>query len=138
MPTFPSAEWLDAYKDAINASETYREVAADWEGDITYVVEPDPDHGLTDEVWGWVDLHRGTCRDARVVTPEEGERARYVIRAPYSTWKQVLQGRLEPIKGMTQGKLRLRGDLPEISRQREAAQVLVKIASTVQTTFMDA
>lgn len=137
MPVFPSDEWLRAYKDAINASETYRRLASEWEGDITYVVEPDPDLGVTDERCGWVDLWHGICRDARLVSAEEGSRARYVIRAPYSQWKEVLLGRLDPIKAMTTGKLKLHGDLPEVSRQREAVSELARIASAVPTTFPD-
>lgn len=137
MATFPSDDWLRSYKDAINASETYRRLASEWEGDVTYVVEAEPDSGVIDEVWGWVDLWHGTCRDAKVVTPQEGGKARYVIRAPYSRWKEVLLGRLDPIKGMMSGKLKLSGDLPEISRQREAASELVRIACDIPTTFPD-
>jgi len=138
MAAFPSDEWLRTYKDAINASETYARLASEWEGDVAYVVEPEPDLGVMEESWGWVDLWHGTCRDARLVTPEEGGRSRYVIRAPYSQWKEVLLGRLDPIKAMTTGKLKLRGDLPEISRQREAVSELARIASGIPTTFPDA
>ncbi len=137
MAKFPSPEWLTAYKDAINASEEFREAAQAWEGDVTYVVEAEPNHGLPVDAWGWFDLHHGECRDAKVVTQDEGERARYVIRAPYSTWKDVIGRKLEPIKGMLQGKLRLSGDLPTIKANVGAVRALVSIAGQVPTEFPD-
>jgi hypothetical protein len=38
---------------------------------------------------------------------------------------------------MTQGKLRLSGDLPELSKQRNAVAELVSIAAGVDSQFAD-
>ena len=62
---------------------------------------------------------------------------RSVIRAPYSRWKDVLRGDLDPIKGMMQGKLKLRGDLPTIVRYVKAANELVSLTMAVPTEFPD-
>jgi putative sterol carrier protein len=88
-------------------------------------------------VWAWLDLWHGECRDGRLVRPEDGERARFVIRAPYSRWKEVIRGELDPVKGMMQGKLKLRGDLPTIVKYVRAANELVTVAQTVPTEFAD-
>jgi putative sterol carrier protein len=60
-----------------------------------------------------------------------------VIRAPYSRWKDVLRGDLDPVKGMMQGKLRVQGDLPTIVRYVRAANELVRLTGTVETEFPD-
>jgi putative sterol carrier protein len=44
---------------------------------------------------------------------------------------------LEPVKGMMQGKLKLKGDLPTIVRFVKAAQDLVESATMVDTKFLD-
>lgn len=137
MPTFPGPEWLIAYEQAIRDSHRLRDAAGEWEGDITLVVEAEPDKNVVDEVWAWFDLHRGEFRGAKLVTPDEGERAKFVIKAPFSVWKAVIQGKVDPIRGMTQGKLKLSGDLPEISRHRQAVAELVAIAAGVETQFVD-
>jgi putative sterol carrier protein len=137
MPEFPSPEWLAEYVERINASPAYREAAATWEGDVAYVIEPEPDKGVTQEVVAWLDLWHGECRGARIVTAEEGEKARFVIRAPYSRWKEVIRKELDPVKGMMQGKLKLKGDLPTIVRYVKAANELVNLAQTVDTQFLD-
>jgi putative sterol carrier protein len=77
------------------------------------------------------------CRGAKLVAQDEGEAARFVISAPYSRWKEVIQGRLDPIRGMREGKLRLDGDLPAIVAHVGAAKILVGLASTIPTEFPD-
>jgi putative sterol carrier protein len=134
---FPSDEWLGAYLERINSSSDYREAAADWEGDISFVFEAEPDKGVPDDIWAWLDLWHGECKEARIVHRDEGSKARYIIRAPYTRWKEVLAGNLDPIKGMMQGKLKLQGDLPTIIRYVRAANELVHLTMTVPTEFLD-
>jgi putative sterol carrier protein len=138
VAVFPSEAWLKGYVEKINSSKEYEEAAATWEGDLSYVFEREPDKGVPDDVWVWVDLWHGKCREARyAVSQEEGEQARFIIRAPYSRWKEVIRRELDPIKGMMQGKLKLKGDLPTIVRYVKAANELVNIASSVETEFAD-
>lgn len=137
MPEFPSEAWLVEFVERINSSPSYREAAAAWEGDVALVIEAEPDKGVPEDVWAWVDLWHGECRDSRIVPAEEGERARFVVRAPYSRWKEVIRKELDPVKGMMQGKLRLKGDLPTIVRHVKAASELVNLAGTVPTEFPD-
>jgi putative sterol carrier protein len=137
VPRFPSDAWVQAFVQEINASGEYLEAAEDWEGDIAFVILPEPDKGQATESWVWLDLWRGRCRAGGMVTPERGREARYVITAPYTRWKDVLMGELDPIKGMMQGKLRVQGDLPTIIRYVRAANELVRLTGEVDTVFPD-
>jgi putative sterol carrier protein len=134
---FPTDPWFHELVDRINGSEEYREAAADWEGDVAFVIEAEPDRGVPEDVWGYLDLWHGACRGGGVVDAGRGGAARYVIRAPYSRWKEVLRGDLDPVKGMMQGKLRVQGDLPTIVRYVRAANELVHLTGTVETQFPD-
>ena len=138
MARFPSDEWLTLYRDLINGSHEYRQAAEDWEGDIAFYMEAEPDRGVPHDLVAWLGLWHGECRGARMITTEEGEHAAYGIRAPYSRWREVLEGRLEPVKAMVQGKLKLRGDLAEIVRHVRAAKELVHLTTLVPTDFLDA
>lgn len=137
MPLFPSEDWLQEYVSRINSSEAYREAAKGWEGDITFVFEAEPDKGIPQDIFAWLDLWHGECRQARIVSAEEGEKAAFVIRAPYSRWKQVIKKELDPIKAMMTGKMRLKGHLPTIVRYVKAANELVNLAGSVPTEFVD-
>jgi len=137
MPRFPSPEWLVAYKEAVDNSSELAEAASDWERDITLVVEAEPDKGVATELWAWVDIYHGKVRDAKIVEPAEGERAQFVIYAPYSRWKEVIQGKLDPIRGMLQGKLRVKGDLKALTEEAKAAEALVRVAASIPAEFAD-
>jgi putative sterol carrier protein len=137
VAVFPSDEWLHIYAERINASSEYREAAATWEGDISFVFEAEPDKHVPHDLWARIDLWHGACNGARMVAPEDGGGTPYVIRAPYTRWKEVLAGDLDPVKGMMQGKLKLQGDLPTIIRYVRAANELVHLTTTVPTEYLD-
>jgi putative sterol carrier protein len=134
---FPSGGWIDELVHRINGSSEYRQAADRWEGDISFVVGAEPDKGLAEDVWVWLDLWHGECRGGRIVSPDEGASARYIIRAPYTRWKDVVRGRLDPVKGMMQGKLKVQGDLSAIVRHVRAASELVHLTTTIPTQFID-
>jgi len=134
---FPSDPWFRAFVGRINGSDEYRVAAADWEGDIAFLIQAEPDKGVPADVWGWLDLWHGECRGGGVIDAARGTEAAYGIAAPYSRWKDVLRGDLDPIKGMLQGKLKVRGDLPTIVRHVRAANELVRLTGEVPTLFPD-
>ncbi len=137
MPEFPTDPWFQDFIARINASEEYGKVAETWEGDVAFVVEAEPDKRVPADVWALLDLWHGECRGGGVIDEERGSAARYVIRAPYSRWKEVIRGTLEPVRGMMQGKLKLQGDLATIVRNVQAASALVRIVGQVDTVFPD-
>lgn len=139
MPiAFPSIEWIEAYKDQINASEGYKKAAATWTaGAVALVVSAKPDIGLNEDVGIWLDLHQGICREAKKVSLAEAQKAPFCIIADYARWKQVVKKELEPVKGMMQGKLKLKGDLPTIVRYVKASQELVECSTRIATKFLD-
>lgn len=136
MALFPSDDWLAEFRTLINGSEVYRDASSDWEGDISFVMEAEPDRGVPDDLVARLDLWHGECRGARMISETEAEETPYAIRAPYSRWREVLDGELDPVKGMVQGKLKLRGDLAEIVRHVRAAQELVRLTTLVPTEYL--
>jgi putative sterol carrier protein len=134
---FLSEEWFARFVDLINGSKEYREAAASWEGDIALHIRAEPDKGLPNDVWGYLDLWHGECRAGGVSDVTIGERARYVLSAPYSRWKDVVLGELDPIRAMMQGKLSVRGDLPTIVREVRSASELVHLLGQIDTAFPD-
>jgi putative sterol carrier protein len=137
VPIFPTEEWFQAYIRAIDESPEYAEYAATWEGDVIIQVEAEPDRGVPSDVHGLLDLWHGGCRGGGIVDEARAAAAAFVVRAPYSRWKDVIRGDLEPVKGLVQGKLRVRGDLPTILRYVKGTQELAYIAGQVETTFPD-
>ena len=70
MALFPSDEWLAQYRDLINGSQEYGEAAEDWEGDVAFFLEAEPDRGVPDDLVAWLDLWHGECRGAKMITAD--------------------------------------------------------------------
>ncbi|MGA2613070.1 MAG: SCP2 sterol-binding domain-containing protein [Spirochaetia bacterium] len=134
---FFSEEWIVAYKAAINGNPAYKTAAADWTYGVVALVCKAQPSAFPQDVGIWLDLDRGVCRDAKLVKVEEAAKAPFCITGEYARWKQVLRKELEPVKGMMQGKLKLKGDLPTIVRAVAAAQELVNSAAMLDTKFLD-
>jgi len=137
---FPSKEWTDAYRDAVNANETYRVAGKPWTfGKVAMVIEKNPEIGLAEDMAMILDVEAGSCRGTEFVTGIESvQDAPFIIVASYARWKEVLAGEIDPIKGMMQGKLKLtKGHLPTMLRFVESSRQLVVSATRVPTEFLD-
>ena len=136
--TFPSVEWMEEYKKQINSSEGYKKAGATWTaGVVALVISAKPEIGINEDFGMWLDLHQGVCREAKKVGLEEAQKAPFCIIGDYTRWKQVIKKELAPVKGMMQGKLKLKGDLPTIVRYVKASQELVECTTRIETKFLD-
>jgi putative sterol carrier protein len=131
MVKFPSDEWIKIFKDKLNKSKSYEEVAKDWEGDFLFIVTPDEE--LKEEVIFYVDLWHGKCRDAYLVKGKKT--AAFEFKGPYSNWKKVINKELDPIRGLIRGMFELEGDSKVVLDRTKAAQELVNTASTIPVEF---
>jgi putative sterol carrier protein len=135
---FPSPEWVAAYGAAINASAGYRAASLEWtHGPVALVVPALAAIGLAADVGVWLDLDRGACREAKLVTAAEAQKAAFVLTAEYRYWKQIIRKELGPIAGIMQRKVALVGSLPIVVRFVKSAEALVETATTVPTSFLD-
>lgn len=132
---FPSDSWVAAYRDALNASEDYRDAASTWEhGAIALAMTPGP--ALPEGYCVWLDVSGGTCHAARRVSMEEGATAPFCITASYERWRDVLSNRLDPIAGMVTRRLKLSGNLITMMRYVRSAKAMVRCAASVPAEFM--
>jgi putative sterol carrier protein len=132
-----SPEWAQAFKDEINQSAAYRQAARDWKWSVGLVVEAEPDKNFPDSRGVVLDLFEGQARDVRVGRADEAQACDFVISGTYTRWKQVAQKELDATRGMLQGKLKLKGDLPTVVRYQKASQELTECTTRVSVTWPD-
>ena len=132
-----SAEWARAFKDEINRSEVYRKAARGWQWTVGLVVEAEPDHNFPEARGVVMDLFEGEARDIKVGTATEAQACDFVITAPYSRWKQVATKELDATRGMLQGKLKLKGNLPTVVRYTKASQEMTECTTRVLVKWPD-
>ena len=131
-----SDEWAKAAADVIRASDGYRAAAKSWEGAMVFTLQADPSLGVPEPRSAYLDLWHGECREGRAATPDDVAKAPYVVSADAYTWRQVLEGRLEPIQGLLRGKLKLvKGNMAVLARYVAAAKELVACATRTETKY---
>jgi putative sterol carrier protein len=84
-----------------------------------------------------MDLFDGEARDIKVGPASDAQKCDFVITAPYSRWKQVATKELDATKGMLQGKLKLKGDLPTIVRYTKASQEMTECTTRIPVEWPD-
>jgi putative sterol carrier protein len=139
MYDFPSPEWAQAYKTAINENPDYKLHGKDWtHGVVAFVVKAEPALGIPDDMGLWLDVHGGECREIKYLPAAEVQAAPYVIVAPYAMWKAIIKKEIDPIKAMMQNKVKLtKGNMPTIVRYVNSSRQLVESTSRVPTKFRD-
>jgi putative sterol carrier protein len=133
--TYFTPEWAALYEKIIQGDADYREAAKTWEGTVVLHVEAAPEFGVNFDVYVFMDLWHGDCRSIRIVPQETGEAGDFVITGSLERWTQVAKKELDSTKGMMQGKLKLKGDLPTIVRAVRASQRLTDLSADVGGFF---
>jgi len=131
---FPSEAWLKALEDQLNQSQTYRDIAKNWEGNMCVVLDPEGD--LKEPVGMYLDLWHGECRAARVLAAGELPVAAFVLRAPFSRFVAILQGKLDPITAMMTGRLSVKGNMAVMMRSIPTVLEFVRQCRAVDTDFV--
>lgn len=131
-----STAWADAFRDAIEADEPYKVAATKWTWPVALVLTPAPEFGYPETVAVELTLDRGRCHSATIL-PRESVTAPFVLTAPYPVWKSVVKGELDPLVGVTRGKISVQGSLATLMLNARSATALVACARAVPTLFPD-
>jgi putative sterol carrier protein len=130
---FPSKEWLEALVKALNSDERYEKVAAKWEADFMFVIEPDKGSSEP-ELQYYMDLWHGKCRNSFIVEPGKTDEPKpaYTMRATRSQFMQVLKGDLDPMQAMLTRRLRVEGNMAYLLRNVPVVLDFVRCAGTIE------
>jgi putative sterol carrier protein len=130
---FATDAWIRQFHAEVNNSQAYRQAAKNWEGDFYFIIEAEGT--LAEPVYMYMDLWHGESRDAFIAQDPAVRSPEFVISAPVSTWKDVIELRLDPIRGLLTKKLKLQGNMAKIMRAVKAANELVRCTTRVPTDF---
>jgi Putative sterol carrier protein len=132
-------EWARAWQEQISESHAFRKAASNWEWPLVLVLQKEPLIGIPEDRGVYFDLFHGECRAWRLAAAEDFDNAAFVISSDAMTWKQVLDGELEPFFGLIRGKLKLvKGSMLTLAPYVVAARELVATAKLLDTKFPEA
>jgi hypothetical protein len=107
--------------------------------DLAAVVEPDG-KGFPRAVAVWGRQQGGRIAEWELLEDEDdvlGIDPAYVVRAPYALWKDLLQGRADPVQSALSGRVRVKGDLEGLVRRATYRYILETALRSVPTEFPD-
>jgi putative sterol carrier protein len=134
---FASAGWAAALREELNASSEYRNAAAKWgvgfNGTVLLAFEPDA--GLAAACNLLLRLQAGRCEGAEFVPDATHPDAGFVLAAPFSLWRDVLERRTLAATAILTGRLRLTGDRMTLLRHTAAHRALLHCVASLDTSW---
>lgn len=125
-------EWVGEWEKFLKADSIYKSVALpDWRGSVVLHVLQNSDYGVDQDIYVYLDLFSNQVRSIRIVPADFGKKGTFVITGTIERWMAVGKKELDVVKGMMQGKLKLKGNLPAIVRAIKPAVRLVDAAAEV-------
>jgi len=134
---FASEPWVAAVVAAVNRHPDLARAMAGLGTDLAAVVERDGRRfPQAVAVWGRQDGAR--IAEWRLLEDEDDVlelEPAYVVRAPYRLWKEILQGRADPVQAALSGRVKVKGDLEGLVRRASYRYILDEAFGTVPTEF---
>jgi putative sterol carrier protein len=139
MPVFPSRGWAEAAMALLNADPETVAAGRGWKGDFGVVIEAEA--GKLDEHFvAWVRPENGRVAELKILADpddlDEFEPA-YRIHAPYSVWKGLLLGSVDPVEAIVKRRLRVDGDVQPILERMRYKDIAARVLSRLETRFAD-
>ncbi len=139
MPIFPSKEWCEEAVRLANADPEAIEAGEGWEGDFGAVIEAEP--GKLPKHFVVHCVPKGGLITKLKVLPdaddlEEIEPA-YLARAPYSVWKALLKGEMDPVEAVLRRRISFKGDMQPLVERMRYKGIADRLLARIDTVFMD-
>ncbi|WP_224246190.1 SCP2 sterol-binding domain-containing protein [Hyalangium gracile] len=139
MPKFPSKEWCEEAVRITNADHESVAAGQGWTGDFGAIVDAEPGKLAKTFVIHIVPKN-GRLEKLRVLDDpddlDEFEPA-YVARAPYSVWKELLRGTLDPVEAVLKRRIAVKGDLQPLIERMRYKGIADRVFAQLKTEFID-
>lgn len=130
---FGTEEWVQALMTEINKSAGYKDAAKNWEGDFYFIVTKGA--GVPEDIFLYMDLWHGECRSANKMSDRNQKSPEFELTAPLDVWKKVLTKKIDPIRGLMSGQLKLKGPMMKVMKAPKAAIELVECGTRIDTSW---
>ncbi len=125
---FASEEWAEAFARAINASEAIAREAHGFNASVQWVIQGAGERG---DLRFWIDIG-----DGRMIKLMPGEReAEFTVSGPYSLWRQIAEGEVDPLESIIDKRMSFEGDLPMLMRYMGMLDSLIQTVRSIPTRF---
>ncbi|MBX5481087.1 MAG: SCP2 sterol-binding domain-containing protein [Myxococcaceae bacterium] len=139
MPTFPSKEWAEEAIRLLNTDPEAELAGAGWEGDFGAIVLAEPGKLAKAFVAHLVPQGGRIVKFKVLADPDDLEEIdpAYVARAPFSVWKGLIQGTLDPVEAVLKRKIDLKGDIQPLMERLKYKGIADRVMARLETRFAD-
>ncbi len=126
-----SNEWAHLYKEKINSNNEFKNLAVSWSDSLILETTEEKE-----KVGVLLVLKNGECTLAQIADQNDYDNTTYVINAKIDVWRNLLEGKVDPVMAIMQKKLILvKGSLTNLLKYVNAAKELLKTAKQIETYF---
>jgi len=139
MPEFPSHAWCEEALRLLEADPESRRAGQGWTADFGVVVDAEPGK-LERPFVVYVRPVNGRVERWSVhPDPDDLDELDpvYRIRAPYTVWKGVLLGTVDPIEAVLRRRVEVQGDIQPLIEKMQHKGLAERVLSAIDTRFVD-
>lgn len=139
MPVFPSKQWCEEAVRIADADPESALAGKGWKGDFGAVIEAEAGK-LAAPFTVYINPVNGKLTGLKVLKdPDDLEELEpvYLIRAPYSVWKGLLLGTVDPVEAVMRRKVQVQGDVQPLIERMKFKGIAERMLAQLQTTFVD-
>jgi hypothetical protein len=139
MSTFPSKQWCEEAVRLVNEDPERSLAAQGWVGEIGIIVDAEP--GKLPRPF----VVHVVPRDARIEKlrvledPDDLDELEpaYLARAPYTVWKELLKGSLDPVEAVLRRRIAVKGDLQQLIERLRFKGIADRVFAQLKTEYLD-
>jgi len=135
---YPSQEWCDEWKRAINANPMIKELGKSWgvgfNGNLVFQIQPGA--GLEDTAYVFLAASAGQCTECRIVQDLAEVDYGFCVTGDYADFKEVVKGNKGFMEGVVKGVFKIKGDSLRLMRNARFVKAVADTISSVEARYL--
>jgi putative sterol carrier protein len=135
---YPSDAWIKELRRVCNDDPEFTDSCTNFSGKMVWQIEAEPGRlDKTAYLYCWI--HHGELKEAEALnSTDEKPDVEYIITGKYQAWKEIVKGRLEPLRALTTRKVKLvKGSQLKLLKQVKMAMRMMNNCVKVDAIFVD-
>ncbi len=135
---YPSQEWCDEWKKAINSSRAIKEAGKNWgvgfNGNLVFEIQPGG--GLETTTHVFVAASGGECTECRIIGDPSKVAFGFHVKGSYPDFKEVVKGNKDFIAGVVTGVFKLEGPMLKIMSHAKFVRAVANSISSFEAEYL--
>lgn len=135
---YPSNEWCEEWKKAINSCEVIEKSGEKWGLDFNgnWLFEITPGGGLEKTTYLYLEAKEGKCTDSRLVENPSEVDAGFFCTGSYESFIPVIKGEKDFIEAVVRGVFKLKGNMMKLMMNAKFIRAVANSLSTFESEFL--